>query len=82
MEILRTAILDMLRQRKGEGFTSAEVVKQMYPEDWKHFMPEINKETRLLSIEGLIKIEEPSVNNNSKEDIGDALRILPPNKLK
>ncbi|WP_439487361.1 hypothetical protein [Algoriphagus sp.] len=82
MEILRTAILDMLRQRKGEGFTSAEVVKQMYPEDWEHFMPEINKEAKLLSIQGLIRIEEPSGNNSTKEDLSHALRILPPSKLK
>ncbi len=78
MEILRTAILDMLRQRKGEGFTSAEVIKQMYPEDWEHFMPEINKEAELLSTEGLIRIEEPSGNNSNKEGISHALRIFPP----
>ncbi|WP_339864548.1 DUF3253 domain-containing protein [uncultured Algoriphagus sp.] len=54
MEVLRTAILDMLRRKKESIFSSSEVVKQMYPEDWDQFLPEINKEAMALHREGLL----------------------------
>ena len=54
MEVLRTAILDMLKRKKESIFSSSEVVKQMYPEDWDQFLPEINKEAMALHREGLL----------------------------
>ncbi|MFC5623476.1 DUF3253 domain-containing protein [Algoriphagus winogradskyi] len=56
MEVLRTAILDMLRRKKDDIFSSSEVVKQMYPEDWDQFLPEINKEAMALHREGLLNV--------------------------
>ncbi|WPR77118.1 hypothetical protein [Algoriphagus sp. NG3] len=83
MEVLRTAILEMLRRKKGKRFTSAEVVKQLYPEDWHHFLPEINEEVRILSDEGILRIEEVTPGNPSTMEDGlQTLKISPPNKLK
>lgn len=81
MEILRTAILEMLRRKKGKIFTSADVVKQLYPEDWQHFLPEINEEARLLSSEGILSIEEPT-GNHKNGDGHQPLMILSSHKLK
>lgn len=56
MEVLRTAILDMLRRKNNSIFNSSEVVKQMYPEDWEQFLPEINSEAMAMHREGLLNV--------------------------
>ena len=43
MEVLRTAILDKLQRKNGDTFSTSEIVRQMYPEDWELFLEEINK---------------------------------------
>lgn len=75
MEVLRTAILEMLRQKKGKSFNSAEVVKQMYPEDWEQFLGDVNKVVIELSEEGLLRVD------NSDLNLINSLTISSPSKL-
>ncbi|MDR7128296.1 hypothetical protein J2X69_000624 [Algoriphagus sp. 4150] len=82
MEVLRTAILDMLRRKKGESFPAAEVVEQMFPQDWEHFLEEVNKEAVNLYREGLISIKWNEHQTEAGAYKTDSLQILPPNKLK
>ncbi len=58
MEVLRTAILDFCRRRKGKSFCPSEVVRQMYPEDWRLFMTDIQKVMMEMYREGLIQITQ------------------------
>lgn len=58
MRILRTAILEMLRQKKTQPFFPQEVLQQMYPEDWIHFMPDILEEMVEMRKERLISLVE------------------------
>ncbi|PZX56845.1 uncharacterized protein DUF3253 [Algoriphagus ratkowskyi] len=75
MEVLRSAILDMLRRKKDECFTSSDVVQQMYPEDWEQFLEEVNAEAMELYREGLITIQI------AKTDTEDSLKISSPKNL-
>jgi len=77
MEVLRTAILDMLRLKKGESFNSSEVVRQMYPQDWEQFLEEVNTEIFELYREGLLSIDEAELDSSRTT----SLRISSPNKL-
>jgi len=77
MEVLRTAILDMLRRKKGESFNSSEVVRQMYPQDWEQFLEEVNTEIFELYREGLLSIDEAELDSSRTT----SLRISSPNKL-
>lgn len=80
MEVLRTAILDMLRRKKGGILTSSEVVQRIFPEDWEQFLEDVNRETLELYREGLISIgrdDQQKEFNTSKA----TLQILPPSKL-
>jgi hypothetical protein len=43
MEILKVAILDFCKRRRQSSFCPSEVVRKMYPEDWRLFMPDIQK---------------------------------------
>jgi len=58
MDILRVAILDLLRRKKSEPFSPAEVVQQMYPEDWRHFMEDVLLQMMELYQEGLLEVTE------------------------
>ena len=58
MEVLRTAILDFVRRRKGKSFCPSEVVRQMYPEDWRLFMPDIQAVMMDMYREGLIQVTQ------------------------
>ncbi len=57
MEVLRTAILDFCRRRKS-SFCPSEVVRKIYPEDWRHFMPDIQEEMMAMYREGLILVTQ------------------------
>jgi len=61
MQILRIAILEMLRQKKTLPFYPEEVVRQMYPEDWSHFIPDILMEMKQMQEEHLISLEENNI---------------------
>lgn len=56
MEVLRTAILEMCRQKKNNTFCPSEVVKRMFPEDWDLFLEEVRSVVLEMNQEGLIQI--------------------------
>lgn len=61
MEVLRTAILDFCRRRKGKVFSPAEVVQQLFPEDWEMFISEVNEVMMQLYREGIIEVTQNGV---------------------
>lgn len=56
MDVLKTAILEMCRQKKNEDFCPSDVVKLMFPEDWEQFVEEVNSTALEMNREGLILI--------------------------
>lgn len=40
-DILRVAILEMGRLRGDKSFCPSEVVRWLYPVDWRYFMPDV-----------------------------------------
>jgi hypothetical protein len=61
MEVLRTAIFDFCRRKKGKPFAPQEVLSQMYSQDWERFLPEILEEMRIMYQEGMIMLTVESV---------------------
>lgn len=57
MEVLRIAILDFCRRRKT-SFCPSEVVRKLYPEDWRHFMPDVQEVMMAMYREGLILVTQ------------------------
>ena len=56
MEVLRTAILDCCRRKKGEPFYPSEIVRRMFPEDWELFLTDLHAELDAMQQENLIEI--------------------------
>lgn len=75
MEILRVAILDFCRRRKEKSFCPSEVVRQMYPQDWELFMPDIQTEMMKMYQEGLIQITQRGQPVDPSKSLGGPLRI-------
>lgn len=48
----------MCRKKKKEFFYPEDIVRVMYPEDWKQFFPELETLVRTLYEKGEIEIEE------------------------
>lgn len=82
MEVLRTAILDMLRRKQEESFPSSEVVQQMFPEDWEQFLEEVNTVAMELYHEGLLQVIESKQPVRLDSSLVNTLIISSPNKLK
>lgn len=61
MEVLRMAILDYCSRRKEKTFCPSEVIRQMFPEDWELFMPEIQEVIMTMCREGLIQVSQKGV---------------------
>jgi len=57
MEVLRTAILDFCKRRES-SFCPSEVVRKLYPQDWRFFMSDIQEEMMKMYREGLIQITQ------------------------
>jgi hypothetical protein len=56
MEVLRTAIFQLMHRRENEGFLAAEVVQQLFPEDWEVFLPELYVTIIALHQAGLVDL--------------------------
>ncbi|HSJ68330.1 MAG TPA: DUF3253 domain-containing protein [Anditalea sp.] len=54
--ILETAIMEMGRQRQDTSFCPSEIVRWMFPEHWRKFMPDIQEEMMRLYNEGKIVV--------------------------
>jgi hypothetical protein len=61
MEVLRVAISDFCKRRKSKSFCPSEVVRQIFPEDWELFMPEIHEEMMDMYREGLIHVTKKGI---------------------
>jgi len=59
--ILETAIMEMGRQRNGNNFCPSEIVRWMYPQDWREFMPDIQQEMMRLYNDGKIIVMQKGV---------------------
>jgi Fe2+ or Zn2+ uptake regulation protein len=81
MEVLRTAIFQLMQRRKKEGFMPAEVVQQLYPEDWEVFLPDLYDTLITMHQAGLVDlmIDGKSVKPSSSNF--EMLKILKPSKL-
>ena len=82
MEVLRTAILDKLRRKKGKSFSTSEVVQQMYPEDWELFLEDVNTTALELYREGLVSIIDANHPIDSNSIKSNSLQLSSPDKLK
>jgi hypothetical protein len=71
MEVLRTAVLEMCRQRKDAFFCPSEVVKVMYPQDWIHFIKEVKEVALQMHQEGLIQISLEDLAFDKPTDLTD-----------
>lgn len=56
--ILRLAIFEMLRMRKGSSFCPSEVVRWLYPNAWQHFMVDVQSEMMEMYRSGLILVSQ------------------------
>lgn len=56
-EVLRTAILQMMRKRKNSDFFAVEPLQQLYPEDWEQFLSELEAELQGMEKEGLLELK-------------------------
>jgi len=59
--ILETAIMEMGRQRGGNNFCPSEIVRWLFPQDWRHFMPDIQEEMMRLYAEDKITVMQKGV---------------------
>jgi hypothetical protein len=75
VEVLRTAILDFCRRRKNRTFCPSEVVRQLFPQDWELFMPDIHKEMMQMYREGLIKVTQKGIPIDPSQDPRGQVRI-------
>lgn len=62
--ILEIAILEMGRMKNGKPFSSIDVVKWIYPQDWSSFLPDL--------LEAMVKLYK-------EEKIRTALNEIPTN---
>ena len=82
MEVLRTAIFDFCRRSKGRYFSPSEVIRQLFPEDWELFVPEILEVMMQLYREGLIEVSQNGISLDPKDFPGNDARIKGSSKPK
>jgi hypothetical protein len=56
MNVLRIAILDFCRRKKGKSFYPSEIVRQMFPQDWELFVENLQEELAIMENENLIHL--------------------------
>jgi hypothetical protein len=81
MEVLRVAIHDFCKKRKGQSFCPSEVVRKIFPEDWRIFMPDIQNVMMEMYQEGIIEVTQKGLPvSRVKMPVGP-VRISPSDKL-
>jgi len=76
MEVLRVAILDFCRRKKGRPFCPTAVIRQMFPEDWELFTEEVIEVTMQLYRENLIEVSVEEDSPDELENSGGKILIL------
>jgi hypothetical protein len=69
MDILETALFEMCRKKKNKFFYPEDIIREMYPEAWKHFFPELKILVRNLYDKGEIEIDK-TYSESYLSDIG------------
>ena len=64
-DILSLAIMEMAKRRQDKSFCPSEVVRWIYPHDWRHFMEEVREAMMDLYRKGLVEVTQ----NNQLVDI-------------
>ncbi|SDC78967.1 Protein of unknown function [Algoriphagus faecimaris] len=78
MDVLKTAILEMCRKRKDKSFCPSEVVRQLYPEDWRLFMEEVRESMMELYLQGKIRVSQKGIPIDPNQIPKGPLRISKP----
>ena len=81
MEVLRIAILDFCRRRKDSSFCPSEVVRQLFPEDWQMFMPDMQEVMMEMYREGVIAVTQMGNPVSTEQNPTGPVRISPVRKL-
>lgn len=82
MEVLRTAILDFCRRKKGKDFSPSEVVRQLFPQDWELFLPDILQVAAQMAKEGLIQLSHDGNQVLTDQPLDAKVMIKEASKLK
>ncbi|EAZ82857.1 hypothetical protein [Algoriphagus machipongonensis] len=69
MNILKTAILDMCRRNKNSFFPAVNVIRQMFPMDWKAFIPELQEVLISMHKDGELEMDQTIDQGILTEDI-------------
>lgn len=75
MDILETALLEMCRKRKKMFFYPEDIIREMYPIDWKHFLPDLEILIGSLLEKGKIEMEETPFENLSSNKGNERFKI-------
>jgi len=79
--VFETAIMEMGRQRGDKSFCPSEIVRWMYPEDWRLFMDDVREVMMQLYRENKITVSQNG-NPIEKEQIPHGpVRITVPGSL-
>ena len=81
IEVLKIAILELMRRKNNLSFSPDEVLKQLYPEDWQLFLPEIYSTLLEMHKIGLVELDYDGDYKNLSESTANHLKIRKPTKL-
>lgn len=75
MDILKTALLEMCRKKKRSFFYPDLIIQEMYPEDWRHFYPELVSLIRSLLQKSSIELEGQGSEDLYQDIVNRAIKI-------
>ncbi|WP_290506924.1 DUF3253 domain-containing protein [Algoriphagus sp.] len=78
MDILRIAILEFCRQRPDRSFCPSEVVRRLYPESWREFLPDVREKALEMYRAGEIVITQKGKTIDPKIEPRGPIRISKP----
>ncbi len=82
MNVLRIAILDFCRRSKETPFCPADIVRQMFPEDWELFIEDVLNELALMHQEGLVVLMRDGVVLSMLEYVDERVMVVGKSKPK
>ncbi|SIN75585.1 hypothetical protein SAMN05444394_1513 [Algoriphagus halophilus] len=75
MDILKTALLEMCRKKKRSFFYPDLIIQEMYPEDWRHFYPELVLLIESLLQKSTIELEGPRSSDLYQDIVNRTIKI-------
>ncbi|MFD2202969.1 DUF3253 domain-containing protein [Shivajiella indica] len=73
--ILEIAILEMGRMKKGVPFSPSDVVRWIYPQDWRYFMSEVRVAMMNLYKNGNILLTQKGIPVKYGEEFEEEVQI-------